>query len=178
MLKKFKTKKGKEVSIRYLCQSDTKDLLELYNSLVDEKSYTIASKKFTLEEEKLFIKDSLNKIEKGKAIFLIAEVDGHTLGVASIKKEDSPMLNHRGEFGIILKKEIRGEGVGKELMSCVIKEAKKFLKIKIVILNVFKENKIAISLYEKIGFKQVGEIEKGLKFWGKYKDEIIMVRYL
>jgi len=178
MLKKFKTKKGKEVSIRYLYMNDTKDLLELYNSLVDEKAYTIACKKFTLEEEKLFIKDSLNKIEREEAIFLIAEVDGRAFGVASIKKEDSPMINHRGEFGIILKKEIRGEGVGQELIKAILKEAKRFLKIKIVTLNVFEENIPAINLYKKMGFVQIGRLEKGIKFFGKYKNEIIMSRYL
>ncbi|HOI59779.1 MAG TPA: GNAT family protein [Candidatus Pacearchaeota archaeon] len=178
MLKKIKTKKGKEVCINYLCQDDTKDLLELYNSLVDEKSYTVAAKKLTLGDEKIFIKESLKKIEKGDAIFLVAEYADRVIGIASITKEDSKLMNHRGDFGIILSKEIRGEGVGTELMECVIKEAKKFLKIKIVTLHVFEENIVAINLYKKLDFIQVGKIEKGLKHFGKYKNEVIMAKYI
>lgn len=178
MLKKFKTKKGKDVSIRYLCGSDTKDLLELYNSLVDEKSYTVAAKKLTLEEEKIFIKDSLNKIERGDAIFLVAEYNDQVIGIASIIKEDSKIMGHRGDFGIILSREIRGEGVGTNLIKCIIKEAKKFLKIKMVTLHAFEENTIAISLYKKLDFIQIGKIEKGLQYFGKYKNEVIMVKYI
>jgi len=176
MLKKFKTKKSKEVSIRYLCIDDTKDLLELYNSLVDEKAYTIATKKLNLKEEKEFISDSLKKIEDGKAIFLVAEHDNKVLGITSIVKEDSFLMEHRGIFGIILSKEIRGEGVGEELMKLVIKEAKKVLNLKIITLKAFEENKPAIGLYKKLKFIQVGKIEKGLKHFKKYKTEIIMAR--
>ncbi|MDD4358622.1 MAG: GNAT family N-acetyltransferase [Candidatus Pacebacteria bacterium] len=178
MLKKFKTKKGKEVSIRYLLKSDTRDLLDVYNSLVDEKSYTVATRKFTLKEEKLFIANSLVKIENGEAVHLVAECNGKTLGIATIEKEISPILEHRGDFGIMLKKEIRGEGVGEELMKTVISEAKKFLKVKMIILRAFEENKPAISLYTKLNFKKVGGIEKGLKHFGKYKNEIIMAKYI
>jgi len=178
MLKKFKTKKGKEVSIRYLCKDDTKDLLKVYNSLVLEKSYTLAIKKLTLKEENIFIENSLNEIFKEEAIFLVAEYNNKILGTTSIRRESSPILKHRGDFGIMLSKEIRGEGVGKELMESVIKEAKRFLNIKIVTLRAFEENKVAVNLYKKLNFVQVGKIEKGLKHCGKYKNELIMVKYI
>lgn len=178
MLKKIKTKKGKEVNIRYLCEDDTKDLLELYNSLVDEKAYTIATKRLTLKEERIFVKDSLKKIENGEAIFLVAEYANHVFGIVSIEKEDSAILEHRGILGIMLSSNMRGQGVGTKLIECVIKEAKKFLRLKIITLRVFEENVPAINLYKKLKFDQVGRIEKGLKHFGKYKDEVIMVKYV
>lgn len=178
MLKKFKTKKDKEVSIRYLCKDDTKDLLELYNSLVDEKSYTVATNKLNLNQEKIFVENSLNKIIKAEAIFLVVEYNNKVLGIASVEKEQSPIIEHRGNFGIILSRDIRGEGAGEELMKCVIKEAQRFLKIKLITLNVFEENIAAINLYKKMNFIQVGKIEKGLKHFGRYKNEIIMVKYI
>lgn len=178
MSKKFKTKKGKEVSIRYLCIDDTKDLLELYNSLVDEKAYTVATRKLNLKEEKEFVSNSLKKIEDGKAIFLVIEHNNRVLGITSIIKEDASLMEHRGIFGIILSKEIRGEGVGEELMKLVIKEAKKVLNLKIITLNVFEENNIAINLYKKLKFIPVGKIEKGLKYFKKYETEIIMAKYI
>lgn len=178
MLKKIQTKKNKEVSIRYLFKEDVKDLLELYNSLVDEKAYTCATEKFTLSQEKLFVFDCLEKIEKAKAIFLVAECEGKVLGIASVEKEESSVLGHRGNFGIILSRELRGEGVGEVLAKAVILEAKKFLKIKIVVLKVFEENKPAVSLYLKLNFVLAGKIEKGLKYFGRYKNELTMVKYL
>lgn len=176
MLKKFKTKKGREVSIRYLCQSDTKDLLEMYNSVVEEKNYTTAVRKFTLKEETLFIKSVLSKTIEGKEIFLVAEFDGKALGVATIEKEMTPIKSHRAEFGIILSKEIRGEGVGEELMKAILKETKRFLKVKMVTLNVFEENVPAVNLYKKMGFVVFGRLEKGVIHSQKLKTELLMVK--
>ena len=178
MLKKFKTKNGKEVSIRYVCQSDVKDLLEMYNSLVDEKSYTTAVRKFTLKEETLFIKSVLSKTIERREIFLVAEYDGKVLGAATVEKEMVPIKTHRAEFGIMLKKEIRGEGVGEELMKAILKEAKTFLEVKMVTLNVFEENVPAVNLYKKIGFIPFGRLEKGVRHVKKLKTEILMVKYI
>lgn len=177
MLKKFNSKKGKEIGIRYLCEDDTKDLLELYNSLVEEKAFTIAIKKFNLKQEKEFIDNCLEDIEKGDAIFLVAEYNNKTIGVVSIKKQDS-LKEHVGDLGIIIASDFRSEGLGKELIKECIKEAKKILKIKIITLNVFSDNKNAIILYKKLDFNENGIIKKGLNHFGRYKDEIAMVKYL
>ncbi|MFA7141720.1 MAG: GNAT family protein [Candidatus Paceibacterota bacterium] len=177
MLKKFKTKKGKEMVIRYLCEDDTKDLFELHNSLLSEKSY-VSLVKVTLEQKRLLIEDSLEQILKGRGVFLVALYDNKVLGIASIKKGRSPFLAHRGRLTIMLDKKIQGEGVGTELLKYAIKEAKKFLKIKMITLRVYEENRPAIHLYEKLNFKKVGKIEKGLKHFSRYKNEIIMVKYI
>jgi len=177
MLKKFNSKKGKEIHIRYLCEDDTKDLLKLYNSLVDEKALTIATEKLKLKQEREFVNDSLSEIEKGNTIFLVAEYDKTVIGNVSIKKQGL-LEEHVGDLGIIILNGFRGEGLGRELMNECIKEAKRFLKIKIVTLSVFKENKSAILLYEKMGFSKFGEIKKGFKHFGRYKDELFMVKYL
>jgi len=176
MLKKFKTKKGKEISIRYLCIEDTKDLLKVYNALFEERAYTVATNKFTLKQETLFIQGCLNRIERGQEIKLVVEYNGHVVGISGIEKELSPMEDHRGTFGIMLSKEVRGEGVGEELTKTVIKEAKRFLKIKMVVLYVFEENIPAINLYKKLGFYQFGRLEKGIKYFGKLKTEIFMAK--
>ncbi|MDD4661814.1 MAG: GNAT family protein [Candidatus Pacebacteria bacterium] len=178
MLKRFKTKKGKDISIRYVCLSDTKDLLEMYNSVVEEKNYTTAVKKFTLKEETLFVKSVLSKIVDRREIFLVAEYEGKVLGVATIEKEVTPIKTHRAEFGIMLKKDIRGEGVGEELTKAVIKEAKRFLKVKMITLNVFEENVPAVNLYKKIGFVVFGRLEKGVIHFKKLKTELLMVKCL
>lgn len=178
MLKKIKTKTGKEVQFRYLCKEDVKDLLALYNNSVDEKVYTTAISKVTIKEERNFIKNCLNEIEEGEAIYLVAEFEKKVLGIASIVKKNLKLESHKGDYGILIAKELQGEGVGEEISKLIISEAKKFLKLKIIILRVFEENLPAINLYKKLGFEMVGKIEKGLKYFGKYKNEIIMAKYL
>jgi RimJ/RimL family protein N-acetyltransferase len=45
-------------------------------------------------------------------------------------------------------------------------------------LTAFAENKPAIGLYEKHGFKQVGKIPNALFRKNSYSDEIIMIKEL
>lgn len=177
MLKKIKTKTGKEVGLRYLCIDDTKDLLELYNSLVDERAYTIAVEKLKLKQEREFVESFVCEIEKGDAVFLVAEFEGKVIGIVSIKRS-GPLREHVGDFGILIANGFRGEGLGKKMIEECIKEAKRFLKLKIVTLCVFRENKQAIALYKKMGFSTACEIRGALKHFGRYKDEIFMVKYL
>lgn len=61
-----------------------------------------------------------------------------------------------------------------------IKLAKKELKPKprIIRLSVFANNKPAIGLYRKIGFKKVASVPKQLQYKGRLIDEIIMLLYL
>ena len=57
-------------------------------------------------------------------------------------------------------------------------EAKKILKIKIIRLNAFAANKRALAFYKKMGIKRLGRIRGGLKYYGRFMDEIILVKYL
>jgi RimJ/RimL family protein N-acetyltransferase len=45
-------------------------------------------------------------------------------------------------------------------------------------LAVFSSNKIAISLYEKIGFKIEGLCPRDLKINGRYYDSVLMYKFV
>lgn len=163
-----------KVVIRKLKRSDAKDLLEMYNSLVREKTMTAAVKKLSLKQEKEFID---KKLKDRGTVDLVLVVNKKTLGICGIRIED-PVTKHVGKLGILLKKDARGKGFGFNLTNETIRAAKKKLKLKIILLNVSHRNKTAISLYKKLGFKGVGKIKKGLNFFGRYDDNIIMAKYL
>ena len=61
-------------------------------------------------------------------------------------------------------------------MSKILKLAKTKLKPKIIKLGAFSTNKIAISLYKKMGFKKVAIIPKQINFNNKLIDEIVMLK--
>jgi ribosomal-protein-alanine N-acetyltransferase len=86
--------------------------------------------------------------------FLIAKKDDIILGyaVASIHKEFGHIIS------IAVHPQYRRLGVGKALMSKII-ETLKSHNIKNVILEVKKSNTPAQRLYEKIGFRRIGEIK-------------------
>ncbi|MDD5696610.1 MAG: GNAT family N-acetyltransferase [Candidatus Pacebacteria bacterium] len=166
-----------KVVIRKIKKGDEKDLLEMFNSLVAEKTMTIATKKLTLKQEKEFVDKVLEGAKNKKQVELVLEINGKILGSAGVRIE-SDITGHVGNFGILMKKEARGRGLGFRLSKATISEAKKRLKVKIVRLNVSYRNNAAVGLYKKLGFKEAGVIKKGLQFFGRYDDEIIMVNYL
>ena len=89
----------------------------------------------------------------------------------------SERQSHVGVFGISVLKDHRGIGLGACMMKEILKAAKKEIRPrpKIIRLSANADNKIAISLYKKMGFKIVAKIPKQLYFHKKFYDEIIML---
>ena len=81
-------------------------------------------------------------------------------------------------FGIYVKKEYRGKGIGKKLIESVIKNIQKNVNVSKIELAVNPEQKAAVKLYEKYGFELVGRLKKELKIDDKFYDELIMERHL
>jgi len=77
-----------------------------------------------------------------------------------------------GNLGIAIRKEYRGKGIGKKLILKALEEGKNLFEI--IQLEVFSNNKIAISLYEKVGFITYGIFPNRIKRKDKYYDVILM----
>jgi ribosomal protein S18 acetylase RimI-like enzyme len=169
---------GKLVRIRYPTLKDVKGLLDYINSLIEERAFIGKQRKVSEKEESKYVRNLIHKIENKKSVALVAEQDGKILGFGDVHKNPLDALRYVGSFGIGIRKEARGMGIGEKLAGLLIKEAKKKLKIKIIELHVFANNTPAINLYKKLGFEEVGRIRKGNYYYGKFIDDIIMVKYL
>jgi RimJ/RimL family protein N-acetyltransferase len=157
---------------------DVKSAVEMMNSLVKEEAYISVQKKLTLKDEKEYFKKILKDKKEKKRIDLFLDINGKVCGSASVFLIDQEGKKHIGEFGILLKKEARGKGLGEKLMRKTIQKAVKELKIKIVRLDVLADNKIATNLYRKVGFQKLGTIKKGINHYGKMLDYNEMIKYL
>jgi len=169
---------GKKAVIRYSEFSDWPDFLALNNALVKEKAYISVQKKRRPEQVRKWLKAALKSVRKKEKILLVLEVGGKVTGNALIEKADRSSQSHIGNFGIILGQEARGIGLSKEIFQAIQKEAKVKLGLKIIKLNACSANKRALSFYKKMGFKEIGRVKKGVKHYGRYLDEVLMVKYL
>lgn len=102
------------------------------------------------EQQKWF--SSLNNRDDYK-IWGIA-VKGIPIGAVGLKKINMKLLTAE-YFGYIGEKEYWGQGIGTKMLSFAIDEARK-LGIKRLDIHVSDDNKRAIHLYEKLGFKDMG----------------------
>ena len=84
---------------------------------------------------------------------------------------------HKGMiWGMYVRPIARGNGVGDKLLAAVIKHAASCVEL--VQLAVVVGNAAAVNLYARHGFTEYGFEKHGMKWEGRYYDEVLMVKYL
>jgi RimJ/RimL family protein N-acetyltransferase len=144
---------AKGIKLRLLTDSDRDALLEFYLSLNAETVKFFHPWEFTLEAiqkhfQAVMVRDHISVVaenEEGKII-------GHAF-IQGIKTKNP-------SFGIGLRENYRGIGLGKKLMSYVLSKARSLRRIT---LTVIKENIKGRALYEKFGFKVAGQTKDSWK---------------
>ena len=172
-----KTKKGKDILIRYPEIGDLEKLLNFINELSDERTFIrYQGEHETKESEEEWLKGRLEEIDNKKTVHLLAFSDNKLVGATEIHLRDKTE-KHLGDFGITVARMFRGEGIGKNLMDLIIKEAIKELSgLRIITLEVFSTNDIAKKLYKKLGFIEYGLLPNGIIRDGKFEDAILMYK--
>jgi len=169
------TKTGKGITFRYPTIKDTKIFKNYINKISAEKTFILMQGvQKTLKEEKAWINNFLKN--KDKIVIIGAFIENKLIGVSDISLGYGAKI-HIGDFGITIAKEFRGEGIGKKLMELVIQKSIENIEgLKIITLEVFANNPIALPLYKKLGFKEYGSLPNGLKRLSKYSDSILMYK--
>lgn len=171
------TKTGQKVIIRY---PEARDLLQVwryFNKISIEKTFiTYQGQKISKKDEGQWLDKNLKLIRQKKKIILFVFIDNKLSGVSDIELKER-VQKHIGLFGITLASETRGQGIGKLLMSLVISESQKKLSgLKMIILDCFSNNEIALKLYRSLGFIECGRLPGGLDYRGSFVDEISMYK--
>jgi len=176
VLQKFSIVDGREVILRTPRREDLDDLMELINSLVDEKAEIARTVKVTRDEEAEWLPKMLASLEKNELVFLVAEVDGELVASSDIHVlyGDEKQV---GVLGIVVKSGFRGLSIGTKIMKILVEQAAA-LGLKVLILHVFATNKRAIHVFEKVGFVQTGTVPKKHFREGQYIDEVIMTKLI
>lgn len=83
-------------------------------------------------------------------------------------------LRHRAQFGIGLRREWRGQGLGQRLGEAVIRAARRQGRIARIDLEVRADNLPALRLYERLGFVLEGRRAMGLCHRGVFFETVEM----
>jgi len=167
----------KNIEIRYIKKTDVTELHQYVNILSQEKTYvTLQGEKISLADEEKFVLSAIKKNKNKTGVNMVIVVDGVIAGICGINARSATTEKHVASLGISIGKNFRGQKLGEKLMKKAIAEARKNISgLRIIILAVYQGN-FAIRLYEKLGFKMYGRLEKGVKFRGKYVDKIEMAK--
>jgi len=102
----------------------------------------------------------------------VVEEEGKIVGNANVAKL-SGRESHVGRLGVVVRSGYRRISLATKLIETLIRQAKKE-ELRIILLAVFENNSSAISLYQKLGFKEIGRTPKGVSWKGKYIDDVRM----
>ncbi|MBS0605246.1 MAG: GNAT family N-acetyltransferase [Verrucomicrobia bacterium] len=103
--------------------------------------------------------------------------NGEPCGMANLYIQPYKKLSHTCLLSIIVKEDMRGKGIGRQLLEQLMKHAKEKFKIEILHLEVYEGNP-AKRLYERLGFKEFGSQSRFIKEEGKYIGKVFMQKYL
>lgn len=160
---KILLKNGKEALLRNGDATDSLLVYENYNATHTETDYLLSypdENSLDPEQEAQYLSEKTGSSDE---IEIIAIIDGEAAGTAGIRAVGRKYkVKHRAELGISILKKYWGLGLGKALTKACIQCAREAGYTQLE-LNVVAENKVAISLYQSLGFVEFGRNPKGFK---------------
>ena len=172
-----RSRQGKNIVIRSLQQNDAEALCRYMNALSEERTFVrFQGEQFTLEEETAYITGQLQRMQQNQTIQLVALCEGAVVGVADVNRKDL-VEKHVGVLGMSVAQPYRGEGIGALLLETLLKEATAQIPhLRIIMLEVFSDNTLAIAMYQKFGFVEYGRLPEGILHNQAYVDTVYMYR--
>ena len=141
------------------------DYLKIVGGETENLSFGAERVPLSLEAEQDYLR---SQCESADNVQYLAKVDGEIIGTASLNRKPRRM-SHRGEFGISLKKAWWGCGAASALMERILAFAKE-TGVEQVNLEVRSDNKRAIALYERFGFRKLCTFPGFFKINGELID--------
>ncbi|WP_107775582.1 GNAT family N-acetyltransferase [Campylobacter concisus] len=149
--------------------SDLETITQIYNEYILEKTATADMQPASTKEREPWFKAHNNS----RPIFVYKE-NGEILGWCSLS-DFNPKIAYKisVEISIYVAKKALGMGIGNQLLSHSLDEAKR-LNLKNIIALIFSENKASLGLFLKFGFEKWGELPGVCLMDNEYKDVVIL----
>jgi RimJ/RimL family protein N-acetyltransferase len=166
------------VRVRRATVGDLERFAENVQSVADERRYI-----FT-EEVSTERKKSMGKLFADRScLVIVAEVGAgrarKIVGSLTLERYGNvEKTRHVRVLGMLVVRGYRGLGIGTKLMVHALEWAKSQNDLEKIVLGVFSNNRRALRLYEKFGFKVEGVKKRHYYIAGKPADEIDMALFL
>lgn len=167
------------MSIRLLTKADTPAYLTLRIEALEREPYAFAR---SPEDERAHTPETRASRLQAKADgnFVLGAFTGAALvGMVGLVRDPSPKIHHKASvWGMYVSENVRGQGLGRALLSELIARACTYPGLEQLILGVGTAQGCARVLYLSLGFEPFGLERHGLKVGTEYVDEEHMVLWL
>ncbi|WP_195267098.1 GNAT family N-acetyltransferase [Eubacterium sp. 1001713B170207_170306_E7] len=168
----------KSLTIMQAEKKDAEALLKYRDAIgVESENLTFGREGsgMTLEAQKVFIQRAR---ESETSVMYVGKINDEIVALGSITAYDKPRIRHRGELGLTVRKPYWNQGIATKMMRALMDFAKESRSCEVVELEVRSDNRAAIHLYEKFGFRTIGVYEKFFKIGDQYAPANLMTCYL
>lgn len=114
--------------------------------------------------------------ERSDHFSLVACARDEVVGHLGLSVYANPRTRHSGHFGISVRDDWQGKGVGTALVEVALDLADNWLNLTRLDLRVYVDNAAAIALYERFGFEREGTHRRFAFRDGAYVDAHVMAR--
>jgi L-amino acid N-acyltransferase YncA len=153
------------VRIRQFKTEDSKPAAEIWNSIVEDGIAFPQMETLSTEEARNFF--------ESQSYTGIAEDNGDIIGLYILHPNNVGRCGHICNTSYAVKKGIRGKHIGEQLVKDSMAVGKR-LGFRILQFNaVVATNEIALHLYKKLGFTQLGRIPGGFLMKDGHYEDII-----
>ncbi len=159
------------MQIRLAEPKDASSIADIYNQGIKERSSTFETKPRSAD-------DLMERISSSARYPMLVMInDDHQVvgwaGLSSYRARDC--YDGIADFSIYLDSDVRGQGLGKQLLNALLEEAEArgFWK---VLSRIFTFNHASLALCSTCGFRKVGVYEKHACLEGRWLDCVIVER--
>ena len=150
--------------IREIKLSDLDAIRDIYNEVIENTTVN-----FDINPRTDAVMLAWYEAHQDDHKILVLEMDGDVVGFASLSKyREHHAFKATVELSIYVRKDRRGHGIGKKLMTAIIAYAKSCESIHNIVSVITSENEKSIAFHLDYGFTHCGQIkDAGFKF-GRY----------
>ena len=159
--------------IRPAVEGDSEAIAEIYNQGIEDRIATFETEERTADERRHWLSQ-----HDGRHPVLVAEESGEVAAWTSLSAySQRPCYSGVGEFSIYVRRDLRGKGLGTKLIESMIEEAD-ILGYWKIISRIFTFNEASRRLCSKMGFREVGVLQKHGKLDGEWIDVVEVERLI
>ncbi|MGD8554017.1 MAG: GNAT family protein [Anaerolineales bacterium] len=165
---------GERVRLRAIERDDLPRYVEWFND-PEVRQYLNLFLPMSLPEEERWFEQMLDRdpVERPLAIDVKPKDKWVHVGGCGLFNVDARA--HSAEFGISIgDKTYWDQGYGTEAVRSLLRHAFETLNLRRISLNVFEYNERAISVYQRVGFKEEGRLRQAKFHQGRYWDTLVM----
>jgi phosphinothricin acetyltransferase len=161
------------VTIRDAEPADADAIAVIYNQGIEDRLATLETETRSAEERRRWL-----AARGPRHPVIVGQVDGRVVGWGSLNSfNPRPAYDHVADFSVYVGRDRRGRGVGYRLLETLIARARELAYHKLV-LAAFPFNAAGLTLYQRLGFAEVGVYREQGQLDGKWVDVVVMERLL